>query len=163
MAEGFVQNTYTFKSATIGQAGQISDTTMSTVTSFAAENTIEFGVAVKRGTDKQRQVLPWAENDATVPVAGISVFTYLKAPTSLNYATPNKYLTGDAVQVLRVGRVLVVAAANVTAGQKAYVIVDDDATAGTFTNVALNNVLVGTFVSSATATNLVELEVSING
>ena len=155
-----VQTTYSFRSATIGQAGQVDDTSLINVDSFAAEAEILFGKPLKRGTVPGTQALTWAENDATVPVIGISVFAY-NAVSPTTGVQLNKYSIGDTVGVISTGRVLVVAAVNVTAGQDAYVIVDDDATAGTFTNVALNNVKVGKFLSTATATTLTQLELNL--
>lgn len=157
MAE-FVQNSYSYLSATIGQAGQISDTSIRTVSSFAAEGVIPFGVAVKRGTNPQKQVLKWAEANANTAVVGIAVSTHLRAPTSLN-PVGNQYEVSNTVSVLTFGKVLVTASVDVTAGQKAYVKAAADATAGEFTNVALNNLLIGTFTTTATANSLVELEI----
>ena len=154
----FVQNAYTFYSSTIGQAGQVSDVSLRNVESFAAEDIIQFGVPVKRGTDKAGQVLPWLENDLNSPVVGIALYERSKAPTQ-NNILGNRYEIGDTVSVLTFGKVLVVAHVDVVAGDKAYVITAADETAGKFTNVAGDNQLVGTFKSTVTAGNLVELEI----
>lgn len=155
----FVQDTYLFRSATIGKAGQLSDVSLRNVESFAAESIILYGVAVKRGTDPQQQVLPWRENDAAVPFLGVSVATFSNGPTVLN-PVGDSYLTGESVNVLTFGKILVDVGVNVIAGQKAYLVVSADvALAGKFTNVALNNVLVGKFTSTATAGTLAELEI----
>lgn len=137
----------------IGQLGQIADsTTVRNIDSYIAEGVIEFGVALKRGTDKQKQVLTWADA-ITVPVVGIAVFSH-QGSRAL-FATSANYQINDSVSVMTKGRVYVTTALNVVAGDLAYV----TATTGAFTNVATNNLLVGKFLTSGTG--LVKLEINL--
>lgn len=134
----------------IAQIGQIVDSSNRVVDSFAAEGVIEYGVAVKRGTDKASQVLTWA-GDVNTPMLGVSVFTQ---------NTTGNYVVDSMVSVMTSGRVFVNVEAGITvvAGERAYV----DVTSGAFTNVATANLLVGKFLTSAVATadNLFALELS---
>ncbi len=118
------------------------------VDSYAAEEEIEFGVALKRGTVKDDQVLNWSDA-ITVDVVGISVFS--------DTAIDGKYAVGDTVKVLTKGRVYVMASVAVVAGEKAYVVVNS----GVFTNVATNNLLVGKFMSSAAQDTVAILEINL--
>ena len=128
------------------QVGSLVNFYSKEVASFAAEQEIAFGLPVKRGTDKQKQVLLWSDS-IDIPVVGVSLFTQ-------NTET-GVYKTSSTVNVLQRGEIYVTTALNVVAGQKAYVTAND----GAFTNVELNNLLVGVFTSTGTGT--VELSIDI--
>lgn len=126
------------------------------VMSFSAEALIEFGVPLRRGTDPEKQVDEW-QDVITVPVVGISLSNaanVVDTPT----AHDGYYVTARAVSVLQRGRVWVTTNVNVVAGDKAYV----TAGSGAFTNIATNNLLVGSFQTSGLAGTTVVLEVNFN-
>jgi hypothetical protein len=80
-------------------------------------------------------------------VVGISLFTQ-KAETGV-------YKTTSTVNVLQKGKIYITTAANVVAGERAYVTAGD----GAFTNVADANLYVGIFTSSGTG--IVELSIDL--
>lgn len=80
--------------------GQIADTTNRTVLSFSAEEAIEFGRPLMRGTDKERQCKNFvADVGRTNKFLGISV----RDPNRINGA----YATKDSVSVMDVGSIWV--------------------------------------------------------
>lgn len=137
---------------TKAEAGAKYDISPDTVVSYAAEAAIPFGRAVKRGTDKQKEVLlVAADTDAFFGVA-------LKQQTIViaTGATPG-YAQYDTVSVLEQGKVWVEVTSDVTAGAAAYV----DVSNGKFTDVATDNLAVpsGTFETSAVSGGLAVLAI----
>ena len=128
------------------QVGSLVNFYSKEVASFAAEEEIAFGLPVKRGTNPEKEVLLWADA-INVPVLGISLFTQ-------NVET-GVYKITSTVNVLQKGKIYVTTLLNIIAGEKAYLTVNT----GAFTNVALNNLLVGIFTSSGTG--VVELSIDI--
>jgi hypothetical protein len=128
----------------VAQIGQIADASNRIVDSFTAEAAIGFGVPVKRGTEADKEVLTWAGTIAT-PMLGVSVFTHTQ--------TSGDYPINTVVSVLTSGRVyvrVVDTALTIVAGESAYV----NVVTGSFTNVALNNLPIGKFLSSGSSTPL---------
>ena len=124
----------------IGQVGQIADISDRTIDSFAAEGTIAFGIAVARGTNKQKQVIPFAGSG----FVGISVFEHNEN---------GLYKDEDSVSVMTSGRIYVTTAATVVAGTTAYAV---NAT-GAITNVATDATAIGKFLTSGTGLVVLEL------
>lgn len=122
------------------QVGQIADISNRVIDSFAAEGEIAFGIAVARGTNKQKQVIPFAGSG----FVGISVFEHNE---------DGLYNNEDSVSVMTSGRIYVTTAATVVAGTTAYAV---NAT-GAITNVATNATAIGKFLTSGT---LVVLELN---
>ena len=128
----------------LAQAGQIADTSKRTIDSYAAEGVIEFGKAVERGTDSAKQVKSF---DGGV-FAGISVFSQAEET--------GQYKDKGSVSVMSSGRVVVdTLAVEVEAGEAAYAV---DAT-GAITNVATSATAIGTFLTSGTGLNVIQVEV----
>lgn len=134
-----MQTSYT-QDYVIGQVGQIADISDRTIDSFAAEGTIAFGIAVARGTNKQKQVIPFAGSG----FVGISVFEHNEN---------GLYKDEDSVSVMTSGRIYVTTAATVVAGTTAYAV---NAT-GAITNDATNATAVGKFLTSGTGIVVLEL------
>ena len=134
-----MQTSYT-QDYVIGQVGQIADTSSRTIDSFAAEGEIGFGIAVTRGTNKQKQVIPFLGTG----FVGISVFEHNE---------DGLYKDEDSVSVMTSGRIYVTTAATVVAGTTAYAV---NAT-GLFTNVATDATAVGKFLTSGTGIVVLEL------
>lgn len=134
-----MQTSYT-QDYVIGQAGQIADISDRTIDSFAAEGEIGFGIAVARGTDKQKQVIPFAGTG----FVGISVFEHNEN---------GLYKDEDSVSVMTSGRIYVTTAATVVAGETAYAV---NAT-GLFTNVNTAATAIGKFLTSGTGIVVLEL------
>lgn len=124
----------------IAQAGQIADISNRAIDPFAAEGTIAFGIAVARGTDKEKQVIPFAGSD----FVGISVFTHNGV---------GEYADETSVPVMTSGRVYVSTAAAVVAGETAYAV---NAT-GAITNVSTSATAIGKFLTSGTGEVVLEL------
>lgn len=124
----------------IAQAGQIADISNRVIDSFAAEGAIAFGIAVARGTDEEKQAIPFAGKD----FVGISVFTHNGT---------GEYADKDSVPVMTAGRVYVTTAATVVAGEPAYAV---NAT-GAITNVSTNATAIGKFLTSGTGLVVLEL------
>ena len=124
----------------IGQVGQIADISNRVIDSFAAEGEIEFGIAVARGTNKQKQVIPFAGTE----FVGISVFEHNE---------DGLYNDGDSVSVMTSGRIYVTTAATVVAGTTAYAV---NAT-GAITNVSTAATAIGKFLTSGTGIVVLEL------
>lgn len=122
----------------VAQAGQIYDIRPNTVITLAAEEAIEPGQPVMRGTNPDTQGLI---SDATA-FAGVAVFTQAQEQAYITGGA--EYAIGDAVSVLKKGAIWVTAAVAVVAGEPAYV-----TATGTYTNVVGTNLLVGTFETSA--------------
>lgn len=134
-----MQTSYT-QDFVIGQVGQIADISDRTIDSFAAEGQIGFGIAVARGTKKQKQVIPFAGTG----FVGISVFEHNE---------DGLYNDEDSVSVMTSGRIYVTTAATVVAGEVAYAV---NAT-GLFTNVSTSATAVGKFLTSGTGIVVLEL------
>lgn len=134
-----MQTSYT-QDYVIGQAGQIADISDRIIDSFAAEGEIGFGIAVARGTNKQKQVIPFAGTG----FVGISVFEHNEN---------GLYKDEDSVSVMTSGRIYVTTAATVVAGTTAYAV---NAT-GLFTNVSTSATAVGKFLTSGTGIVVLEL------
>ena len=134
-----MQTSYT-QDYVVGQVGQIADISNRTIDSFAAEGEIAFGIAVARGTNKQKQVIPFAGSG----FVGVSVFEHNEN---------GLYKDEDSVSVMTSGRIYVTTAATVVAGETAYAV---NAT-GLFTNVATDSTAVGKFLTSGTGIVVLEL------
>ena len=134
-----MQTSYTQDYA-VGQVGQIADISNRVIDSFAAEGTIAFGIAVARGTNKQKQVIPFAGSG----FVGISVFEHNE---------DGLYNDEDSVSVMTSGRIYVTTAATVVAGETAYAV---NAT-GAITNVATAATAIGKFLTSGTGIVVLEL------
>lgn len=134
-----MQTSYT-QDYVVGQVGQIADISNRTIDSFAAEGEIAFGIAVARGTNKQKQVIPFAGSG----FVGVSVFEHNEN---------GLYKDEDSVSVMTSGRIYVTTAATVVAGTTAYAI---DAT-GAITNVATSATAIGKFLTSGTGIVVLEL------
>lgn len=124
----------------VAQSGQIADISNRVIDSFAAEGTIAFGIAVARGTNKQKQVIPFAGSG----FIGISVFTHNGV---------GEYADETSVPVMTSGRVYVTTAATVVAGTTAYAV---NAT-GAITNVSTDATAIGKFLTSGTGLVVLEL------
>ena len=134
-----MQTSYT-QDYVVGQVGQIADISDRTIDSFAAEGTIAFGIAVARGSNKQKQVIPFAGTG----FVGISVFEHNEN---------GLYKDEDSVSVMTSGRIYVTTAATVTAGTTAYAV---NAT-GAITNVSTDATAIGKFLTSGTGIVVLEL------
>lgn len=149
---------YGFKSA-IGLAGQIADVgPVKRIDSFAAEEAIGFGLGVTRGTDIDKQCLR-IDNSSNV-FLGVAVFDHTREQgfdrSASPSSTPATYVEGDAVAVLREGRVYVELAANVLAGASAYVV----PASGKWTSSASATVgPVGQFVNSGSTGEIVAVDI----
>lgn len=134
-----MQTSYT-QDYVIGQAGQIADISDRTIDTFAAEGEIAFGIAVARGTNKQKQVIPFAGTG----FVGISVFEHNE---------DGLYNDEDSVSVMTSGRIYVTTAATVVAGTTAYAV----NTTGAITNVSTAATAIGKFLTSGTGIVVLEL------
>jgi hypothetical protein len=134
-----MQTSYT-QDYVIGQVGQIADISDRTIDSFAAEGQIGFGIAVARGTNKQKQVIPFAGTG----FVGISVFEHNEN---------GLYKDEDSISVMTSGRIYVTTAATVVAGTTAYAV---NAT-GAITNVSTAATAIGKFLTSGTGIVVLEL------
>lgn len=134
-----MQTSYT-QDYVVGQVGQIADISNRVIDSFAAEGTIAFGIAVARGTNKQKQVIPFAGSG----FVGISVFEHNEN---------GLYEDDDSVSVMTSGRIYVTTAATVVAGETAYAV---NAT-GAITNVTTAATAIGKFLTSGTGIVVLEL------
>jgi len=131
------------------QAGQKYDVRPDWVMSFAAEEAIEPGQPVKRGTDPEKQVLV---GDDTA-FLGIALFTHADEQ-ALTGGT--EYAVEDMVSVLTKGAAWVVSSVDtVVAGEAAYV-----TSAGAWTNVPTDNQLAGEFISGGDEDDLVVVELA---
>ena len=139
---------YSFEMAR-GQAGQLADARENTIITLAAEEALDFGAPVMRGTGSNQAVI----SDATA-FAGVALFEHNHE--NVDNADGAGYVETDAVSVLTQGAVLVTAAVAVEAGQAAYV-----TASGTYTNVAADNLLVGAFESDAGVGELAVLTVNL--
>lgn len=132
--------TYLFDSLK-GIKGQIADGSLRVVDSFAAEEELEFGAALERGTDPDKQVKMYDDG----VFAGVALFS----PTEKD----DVYKEKTQAAVLTKGRVFVdVLSVEVVAGEKAYL-----TAAGAFTNVEGSNLLIGRFLSSGDGLQILEL------
>lgn len=100
-----------------GMAGQLYDTGSNDVMSYSAEGAVGFGVPVKLGTNKERQVaaLTTAAGQAALAV-GISLHTYAVEQSSAGVV---QYATTQSVSVLKSARVWVNTQDAVVAGATA--------------------------------------------
>lgn len=136
----------------IGQAGQLVDLRSVDVSSFAAEEAIPFGRAVKRGTDPEKQILIVDGSGDTF--LGVSILQHtLENPLGAGEA---QYAIGDTVSVAEEGPIYVEVTDAVIAGAAAFV----DVANGKFTDVSTGNLAVpgGTFDSSAAANGVAILK-----
>lgn len=136
----------------VAVAGAKVDARYDLVTSLAAEGAVPFGVAVKRGTDpeKQCEVID-ADTDTFL---GVALHTHtVVTPTG---GTP-QYADEDTVSIMNAGAVHVEVTSAVAAGAAAYV----DVSNGKFTDVATDNLAVpgGTFLTAAAQNGLAQLEI----
>lgn len=134
-----MQTSYT-QDYVVGQVGQIADISNRVIDSFAAEGQIGFGIAVARGTNKQKQVIPFAGTG----FVGISVFEHNEN---------GLYKDEDSVSVMTSGRIYVTTATTVVAGTTAYAV---NAT-GAITNVSTDATAIGKFLTSGTGIVVLEL------
>ena len=133
-----MQTSYT-QDYVIGQVSQIADISDRTIDSFAAEGEIGFGIAVARGTNKQKQVIPFAGTG----FVGISVFEHNEN---------GLYKDKDSVSVMTSGRIYVTTVAPVVAGTPAYAVPGT----GAITNAATATAI-GKFLTSGTGIVVLEL------
>lgn len=118
--------------------------------SFTAEESINFGVPVKRGASREHGCAFW-EGGVNVPVLGIT--------RSSHGETSGRYEDKTMVSVLRRGKIVVLASVEVEAGQEAYLVHDT----GHFTNVPDANRKIGVFTTDALANSPVVLEIDLIG
>lgn len=120
------------------------DSSLCQIDSYAAEGNINFGSAVKRGTDKSKQCL--ALDDAG---------SFLGVALRNDIHTEGIHKAKSMVSVMTKGRVVVRTTEAVTAGDKAYVNAN-----GSFNKTAESGYEIGIFVSSQASENeLVILEI----
>lgn len=135
-----------------GLAGQLTGLNPKTIDTGLAEGAIAFGRGLIRGT-AGTQVLQSAASGTPIGVAVRS------------HHYPNDQvqdiITGQDVNILRSGTILVEVTVNVARLEAAYMITAAGATNGKFTNVSTNNLLVGKFMKAGTANGLVELQVQL--
>jgi len=144
-------NVADYSGIAIATAGQKVDLRNDNVISFAAEGVVPFGLAVKRGTDPEKQCIVISANTETL--LGVA----LKTHTVVQTGDIAQYADTDTVSVLEQGAVYVEVTAAVVAGEAAYV----DVANGKFTNVATDNLAVpnGKFISSAADAGLAALAI----
>lgn len=148
------------------QAGQKAGAGFDHVESFAAEGAVAFGHGVVAGTADNQVAVASADDETFV---GISVFTHaqvqgidLTAAEGEQYSTGAEYRDGDAVNVMRKGRVYVEVTDAVTAGADAYVDVVTNGEEGKFTDVSTSNLPTGgVFRTSAASGELAVVEVNL--
>lgn len=133
------------------EAGGKYDIRPDVVTSFAAEGAVPFGLAVTRGTNKDKQCV--VVDAAADPFLGVA----LKTHTIVQTGDVAQYEDTDTVSVLQFGACWVEVTSDVAAGAPAYV----DITNGKFTDVSTDNLAVpgGKFFTTATSGNLAVLEI----
>jgi len=139
---------YSFE-MTRGQAGQLADARANTVITLAAEEALDFGSPVMRGTGSNQAVI----SDATA-FAGVALFEHNHE--NVDSTDGAGYVATDSVSVLAQGAVLVTAAVAVEAGETAYV-----TATGTYTNVEADNLAVGQFESDAGEDELAVLTINL--
>ena len=124
--------------------GQVADSSLNQIDSYVAEDDIKFGSVVKRGTKKDKQALP---NDGIKEFLGIAVRNDL--------SREGLYRAKDMVSVMTRGRVAVLTAEAVVAGDKAYFHAD-----GTINKTQKDGIAIGSFASTQESGNqLVILEI----
>lgn len=135
----------------VAQAGQKTDLRPDVVLSFAAEEAVPFGRALKRGTDVENQCLLVDAND--VGFLGIALHQH----TVVQTGDTAQYAIGQTVSVLETGECWVEVTSNVTAGAAAHV----DVSNGKLTATATSNLAVpgGTFTTSAASGELARLRI----
>ena len=103
-----------------------------------AEELIDFGQPLKKGT-YENQCAVW-DGDINTPFLGIAA--------KPNDSIDSQYMPGAPVEILKSGKIWVSLKPNITVkvGDKAYL----EAKTGNFTNVATNNLLIGTFENENT-------------
>lgn len=130
------------------QAGQKYDIRPDVVTSLAAEVEIAPGQPVKRGTDPEKQCVLADANG----FGGVALFTHaMESPRDNSGAVYKPTMT---VSVLTQGAAYVKVAADVTAGENAFV-----TTAAEFTNAEDTNAAAGEFLTSADTGDLAVIQV----
>lgn len=124
--------------------GMRADSSLCQIDSYAAEADINFGTAVKRGTDKDKQCLPL---DGTDSFLGIALRNDIHRE--------GVHKAKSMVSVMTKGRVVVKTKEAVVAGDKAYVHAD-----GSFSKTSDSGLEIGIFASSQESENeLVILEI----
>lgn len=126
--------------------GQVAETSLSQIDSYVAEDAIEFGAAVKRGTDKAKQILA---------LTGATGFLGIAVRNEARYE--GNYPADTMASVMTVGRVVVqvgnTQTAAIVAGDPAKLHTDGTFIKGTGTGD------IGTFLSPAAKNELVILEI----
>lgn len=148
------------------QAGQKADAGFDHVESFAAEGAVPFGYGVVAGTADNQVAVASADDETFM---GVAIFTHAveqgideSASKGEQYSTGAEYRDGDAVNVLRRGRVYVTVTDDVSAGDTAYVDVTTTGEEGQFTNDSTDNLATGgVFRTSADSGELAVVEVNL--
>lgn len=129
-----MQTAYTQYGAA-GFPGLIYDAMFTDKMSYSAEAAVPFGVAVKLGTNKERQVLPMTTAVGQAALAmGISIMTYAHEVSAAGVA---QYNATETVSVMKRGRI--------------WVTTNDAVVAGAVANLVLAN---GTFTDEVVATGI---------
>lgn len=131
-----------------GRPGQIYDLAPHTIRTGAAEVALAFGDPVRRGTNTDKQVL---KGNAT-KFRGIALIDPTREQLYITGGAG--YAIKDAVSILEKGAAWVTASVNVVADDLAYV-----TSAGAYTNVSTSNLLIGKFLTSASAASVAVLEI----
>jgi hypothetical protein len=117
--------------------GQIADSSLNQIDSYASEADIKFGTAVRRGTNKDKQVLPSDGKE------------FLGIALRDDIQRKDFYAAKSMVSVMTKGRVVVKVAEAVVAGDKAYLHAN-----GTFSKTAGEEGLeIGIFASTQESEN----------
>lgn len=124
--------------------GQRADCSLNQIDSFAAEADIKFGTAVRRGTKKDKQVLPSDGKE------------FLGIALRDDIQRKNFYSAKNMVSVMTKGRVVVKVAEAVIAGDKAYLQAD-----GTFTKIKGEGKTIGLEIGIFASTQELENNLAI--
>lgn len=108
------------------QIGQVEDSAFEINDSFVAEEVIDFGIALMRGTDPEKQVKKF-NGGLTTKILGISAYSATRIEGS--------YAIGSDVRVLSKGRIhlTIPGSETVVPGATAYVNITDDVITSVFT------------------------------
>lgn len=130
-------------SRTIAQVGQLEDTSIRTNDSFVAEEVIEFGLPLMRGSDPEKQVKKF-NGGITTKFLGVSAYSATR--------TEGSYAVNSNVRVLSMGKIWIplFGTQTVVAGDTAYLNITDDI----ITNVLVPNETfpIGRFVTGGATT-----------
>jgi len=141
----------------VAQAGQLYDIVDNQIESFAAEGAVPFGRACAKGTVADKQVLiPTTTGDV---FRGVAVFTHtVEIDRDTGLAA---HADGDAVSVLRKGKIWVEVTSDVAVDAVAYVDVAGT-DLGKFTDVSSSNLATGgIFRTAASSGGLAVLEINL--